>query len=166
MRKKTNLSCKNSTCEWNYSKECSIPSLCEIGDLGICEKYEFKSQKEIEQYIKSIDLKKINWVKISYFRYLSESFIKKYENKLDLNLITIHQKLSESFIEEHGNKINWHDVSIYQKLSMPFIEKHIKKLHWTNIQGHQRLSESFIEKHKNTVWWSLVTLHGASPVAS
>ena len=37
-----NLPCKTTHCQWNRSKSCSVPSLCEIGDDGKCMGYQTK----------------------------------------------------------------------------------------------------------------------------
>jgi len=39
-----NISCGNTFCEWNYSKKCSVPSLCVIGNDGKCEGYKLKDK--------------------------------------------------------------------------------------------------------------------------
>ena len=105
-------------------------------------------QKLSESFIKKYK-DKVYWNYISIYQTLSEKFIEKYIDKVDLYLISIYQKLSEEFIEKHYYKVDWYWISIYQKLSEPFIEKHIDKVDWYCISQYQKLSESFIKKHKN-----------------
>ena len=115
-------------------------------------------QKLSESFIKKYK-DKVYWNYISIYQTLSEKFIEKYIDKVDLYLISIYQKLSEEFIEKHYYKVDWYWISIYQKLSEPFIEKHIDKVDWYNISINQKLSESFIEKYKDKVYWNYISLY-------
>lgn len=90
---------------------------------------------------------KEGWEYISYNEKLSESFIEKYIDELDIYFISAYQKLSELFIESHINKLDIDLISKYQKLSESFIEKHFDKLNIMSISQYQKLSESFIEKY-------------------
>ena len=36
------IRCNRTSCEWNISKFCSVPSLCEIGEDGKCKGYKIK----------------------------------------------------------------------------------------------------------------------------
>lgn len=38
--------CGAVSCEWNKRKNCSVPSLCKIGDDGKCESYKIKDSIE------------------------------------------------------------------------------------------------------------------------
>jgi hypothetical protein len=88
---------------------------------------------------------------------LSESFIEKYQDKLNWDDISQYQQLSESFIEKYKNKVNWFRISEYQRLSEPFIEKWQNILNWDYISMYQNLSEPFIEKYKDKVDWDIIS---------
>ncbi len=45
---------------------------------------------------------------ISYNYKLSENFIRKFQDRLDWDLISEWQKLSEDFIREFQNDVNWY----------------------------------------------------------
>ena len=63
-----------------------------------------------------------NWNEISR-EPLSESFIEKFQDKVDWDKISCSQKLSESFIIKHIDKLNLDLILQYQKLSIEWIEK-------------------------------------------
>ena len=48
--------------------------------------------------------------------------ISELEEPIDWVEISVYQKLSESFIEKYSDKVNWYCVSVYQKLSESFID--------------------------------------------
>ena len=47
---------------------------------------------------------------------------------IDWQIISANQKLSESFIEKYEKKLNWYWLSYYQELSKEFREKYKNKL--------------------------------------
>src|SRR5574344_2025871 len=119
-----------------------------------------KEIKDIEKFFdENIDNFKFGWNYISKKQKLSEKFIEKHYNKVDLNCILTYQILSESFIEKHYDKVNWNRISQHQKLSESFIEKHYDKVNWNYISTYQTLSESFIEKHYDKVNWFYISIH-------
>ena len=58
-------------------------------------------------------IKELNndWIEISKHKYLSEDFIRKYNNKLYWGWITMIQNLSDDFIIEFQDKISWNEIS-------------------------------------------------------
>ena len=102
----------------------------------------------------------VNWYNISEFQKLSEEFIEKHINELELTFLCTNQKLSEEFIRKYVKKNDLNLIFKYQKLSEEFIKELIKsnnvynsgyykvKLIWGNIFRYQKLSEGFIEKYK------------------
>ncbi|KKL60490.1 hypothetical protein LCGC14_2204800 [marine sediment metagenome] len=82
---------------------------------------------------------------------LSENFIEKNIDKLDLDYICIYQKLSEKFIEKHFDELDRliiNNICVDQRLSEEFIEKHINKLYLYDICERQNVSKKFAKKHK------------------
>jgi hypothetical protein len=84
------------------------------------------SERVLENNIELFSQTEWNWVSI--YQVLSEEFIEKHLNKLDLFYVSAFQKLSEKFIEKHSDKLNWDNISKFQKLSEQFIKKHINKI--------------------------------------
>ncbi|MFH1526369.1 MAG: hypothetical protein ABIG69_06910 [Bacteroidota bacterium] len=84
---------------------------------------------------------------------------RKFQNKVDWNLISIQQKLSEDFIREFQYKVNWNQISKYQKLSEDFIREFQDKVYWICISKYQKLSEDFIREFKNKVYWDYISCY-------
>ena len=91
----------------------------------------------------------VNWVYISGYQKLSESFIAKYNNLVSWEYISGYQKLSEGFIAKHKDLVIWYYISKYQKLSETFITEHENYVNWICISAYQKLSEEFIKKYKD-----------------
>ena len=98
-------------------------------------------------------IKKEQWVDISKYQKLSESFIREFQDKVDWYWTSKSQKLSESFIREFQDKVDWYWVSKYQKLSEDFIREFENKAGWVYISAYQKLPESFIREFKDKVNW-------------
>ena len=64
-----------------------------------------------------------DWGMISQINYLSEDFIREFQDKVVWDYVCYKQKLSEDFIREFQNKVNWHWISIHQTLSEDFINE-------------------------------------------
>ena len=73
---------------------------------------------------------------------LSEKIMRKYQDKLDWNIVSMFQILSEDFIREFQDKVNWFHISHYQKLSESFIKEFQDKIEWVFIRS-KKVSESF-----------------------
>ena len=65
---------------------------------------------------------------MSKYQKLSESFIRKFQDKLDWSELSQNQILSEPFIREFQDKVDWYYISRYQELSEPFIREFQDKL--------------------------------------
>jgi hypothetical protein len=57
-----------------------------------------------------------NWYNFSNYKYLSEDFIREFQDEVSWTTISINQKLSEPFIKEFQYKVNWEIISEYQNL--------------------------------------------------
>ena len=78
--------------------------------------------------VQDIYLKSCHWHVLSYGDYIyagyrklkvgfvSEAFIRKFQDKLDWSEVSRYQKLSEPFIIEFQDKVDWDRISQYQKL--------------------------------------------------
>jgi len=73
----------------------------------------------------------INWIKISIKQYLSEDFIREFQDKLHWDLISTHQTLSDDFIREFQDKVYWFGISKFQTLSDNFIREFQDKVDWS-----------------------------------
>jgi hypothetical protein len=96
---------------------------------------EEKERKLIELYIKEkkyifFEDKKneIDWPGICFITNLTEEFVTRFINKLDLDKILLINQFSEAFFLQHKNKLNWSYISFVQKLSDEFIMKNLKLL--------------------------------------
>ena len=56
------------------------------------------------------------------------------------------QKLSESFIRKFQNKVDWFNISIYQKLSENFIREFQDNVYWIRVTKHQKVSDEFLKE--------------------
>ena len=120
--------------------------------------------KELRKYASSIDLirkfqDKVDWESISINQKLSEDFIREFKDRVDWYWISMHQKLSEDFIKEFQDKVNWDCISIYQKLSEKFIREFQNRVKWKYISMCQVLSESFIREFKDKVDWHHISMY-------
>lgn len=71
----------------------------------------------------------INWNTLSCSRYvnMSEKFIEKHIDKLDINPIVVYQKLSESFIKKYKDKIDL-DYIDYNYLFVDMLQDSVKNV--------------------------------------
>jgi hypothetical protein len=69
---------------------------------------------------------------------ITESFIIKYEDTINWNLVSRYQDLTEHCIILFKDKVNWDYISLYQKLSYPFIKKNIDLLNTALLQYNKR----------------------------
>lgn len=67
-----------------------------------------------------------DWQDVSLSKYLTEDFIRRYQDKLDWSVISCVQILSEEFITEFKDKVFWRSISRHQKLSFKFVIKNIE----------------------------------------
>lgn len=114
---------------------------------------------------------------------LTEDFIHKYINILNLELVSLTQIMTIDFVKKHDilwnyalqygietnngfiavntDKLNWYEIIQYRTLSEEFIECHLDKLlstehFWTRLVEYQILSESFIKKYSQYLSWDIV----------
>ena len=137
-----------------YELDCSIDDFEENINVNWVwiSQYQNLSESFIEKFKDKVD-----WGWISEFQKLSENFIEKFKDKVDWGWISAYQNLSESFIEKYKCYVNWSLISEYQQLSESFIEKFKNKVNWFHISAYQKLSKSFIEKHKDYVYWTYIS---------
>jgi len=79
---------------------------------------------------------------VSQYQKLSESFIDKFQDRVDWHYISIYQKLSEEFIKKFQGKLNLYYISKYQKLSQAFIKKYnikISENNWLYVSEYQKM---------------------------
>jgi hypothetical protein len=71
-----------------------------------------------------------DWEKISQRRYLSEEFIREFQNSLLLDDVSYFQILSEDFIRDFQSKLNWINISAQQKMSDEFLIEFKHEIEW------------------------------------
>ena len=86
------------------------------------------------------------WIRISKYQNLSESFIREFQGKVRWFWISTYQNLSKDFIREFQNKVNWINISAHQNLSEDILEKFKDKINWKYIDPNN-LSQSFLERN-------------------
>lgn len=89
------------------------------------------------------------WYCVSEYQTLSESFIRKYKDKVNWSAITRHQKMSTAFINEFKDKVDWNFISKQFNLSEAFIRRFHDKLDWPSIMQSQELPRSVMSKLKS-----------------
>jgi hypothetical protein len=124
-------------------------------------------KKEIKFLIKELDLNcsvkkfqdKVYWNYISIYIKLSEEFIREFKDKIEWYYISIQQKISENFIREFQNEVDWDCIFVYQKFSEGFIREFQDKVDWWYISKFQKLSEGFIREFQDKVDWECISIY-------
>ena len=80
-----------------------------------------------------------HWSLLSCEYKLTERFIEKYIDKLNLTRLQIYQELSESFIDKHADKLDWDLLSQYQVLSDSLLFKYESRLNWQKCLRYQNI---------------------------
>lgn len=88
----------------------------------------------------------IDWDVICRIYRLDETFIEKYLNHIDMNLLIIHQQLSMSFIKKHKSILNPHIYCMFQKLSEKFIRNNMDELFLPAVLLYQDISDNLREE--------------------
>lgn len=111
--------------------------------------YQNISEQFLEAHIEKFDKNAL--IAISSKISISESFIRKFQNKIYWNCIFYSNK-SESFLEEFQDKVSWFKVSINCKLSEGFIRKFQNKINFSNLNFNKtKLSQKFILEFKDKI---------------
>lgn len=101
----------------------------------------------------------VDWKNIICYQKLSESFMRKFQDKIFWPWISGYQKLSENFIREFQNKVDWYWICMYSKLSESFIREFQNKVQWDIISQYQKLTEDFIREFKDKVDWKYISYY-------
>jgi hypothetical protein len=87
-----------------------------------------------------------DWHALVVKQKLSESFMRKYADKIEWDTASSRQILPEPLIEDYIDKVDLVKIVRYQKyLSDAFMRKHIKQLSISGLVEYQKLTESFID---------------------
>jgi len=118
-----------------------------------------ETQRLVDIFTKDygLDPRDWHWSDISYYRRLTEDFIREFQDKVKWEWISCHQTLSEDFIREFKDKVFWSYISGKQKLSEDFIREFQNEVVWPWISKYQRLSENFIREFKDKVSWDYIS---------
>ena len=113
-----------------------------------------------EQLLKSVGVKKseqelhfCDWDAISRIYYLTDEFIREFQDKVSWSNLSEHQKLSESIMREFEDKIIWGYISMAQSLSEEFIREFQHLLNWNRVSICQTLSDKFLIEFKDKIQW-------------
>ena len=108
-------------------------------------KHESLSMEDMEKYADYFD-----WTILCGNQYMTEDFIRKFDNRVNFATLLSHKSLSEKLIEDYCwsfNETEWKNVWEYQKMSIEFIEKHINHADWYFIPRNQKLTIEFWDKY-------------------
>jgi hypothetical protein len=108
-----------------------------------------------ENILNSIKISYSDYVSISERIQLSDEFIDKHINSLDLSVQCKNFKLSEYVKDKYHSKIDLHNLCKYQELSLEFIKKYKDIIPWSVACRFQTLDESTISLYKNYVDWQM-----------
>ena len=108
-----------------------------------------------ENILNSIKISYSDYVSISEHIQLSDEFIDKHINSLDLSAQNKKFKLSEYVKDKYHSKIDLHNLCKYQELSLEFIKKYKDIIPWSDVCRFQKLDESTISLYKNYVDWQM-----------
>lgn len=105
----------------------------------------------IEHFIYKMD--SISWRNVEFFSQLSENFIKKYEEKLDIVSLFTAQQMSENlityFLEKTKDETTlydiWSKISLNQCLSFEFINKYKDKLNLVFMIRNPRIKRKYLK---------------------
>lgn len=114
--------------------------------MTIKRKAAYKEVNEVLGTNFTKSLSKGDWNQIAFDYPLTEEFMEKYIDRLNIITLSAWQKFSEDFIRKHSNIMDWKSISAGQVLSEDFIEEFKDKLDWYGIIKYQTLSEDFIER--------------------
>lgn len=89
---------------------------------------------------------------------MSEDFIEKYIDYLDMLYICIFQKLSEQFLERNIDGLDWWGISKNQILTDDFMRRHFSMLYTDIICVNQKLNEKFMHDYRNELDWTLLCM--------
>jgi hypothetical protein len=115
--------------------------------------YEFETLTEefIEKTMNCLDSED-KWKYVFMYNSVSEDFIRKHMNDKGFDncvwgIISLYQELSEDFIREFQDKLNLENISVSQKISDEFILDFFDRLDWWNIIRYNLLPFQTISKY-------------------
>ena len=79
------------------------------------------------------------------YQIVTEQFLVDYQDYIDMNYVSRYQILSDQFILDFGNVLNWDLVLKYQKVSAATLTYHVNHLRWDLVAKYQQLSQKFID---------------------
>ena len=115
-------------------------------------RHEFLTEDFIRDFEDEVD-----WYCISRYQRLSEDFIREFQDRLEMFWIAQYQILSEDFIRDFKNKLDWSLISKCQHLSEDFIREFKDYVNWEYISQYQHLSEDFIGEFTDRVYWDYIS---------
>lgn len=103
------------------------------------------------------------WFYISQIKNLSEDFLEKHFDNLDLFKVISNSSLSEDFIRKYQDRLDWLLISEFQVLSNSFKEEFKDKLNFEKIQLREEnvkpedYTFEYISKFANNISWPKVS---------
>jgi len=104
--------------------------------------YQKVSSKILDTYIS--EAKYIDWVSIITTQDLSEDFIEKHEDKINMDLVSKYQKLSIGFIEKHISKLDLDLLIVNNNFDDDFIMKYIKGFSLDQLLKYSKFKDKYM----------------------
>lgn len=89
----------------------------------------------------------------------TESFMRKYKDKLSWEFLSIGGRLSEEFIREMKDYVVWRNICTWSKLTDSFIREMKDKVDWVGVSRYQDLSWNLIEEFHNRIHFDMLYIN-------
>lgn len=136
--------------DWNDAQEYQVLPLRVIqNNYEIFDSAKaLRSVKYPQETINYLAERDANLIDIIFqYQTVDTSFIEKYINSHNSNIVGTYQQLSSDLIEKYIDLFNLNTLVLSQKFSEEFIEKHISAMQLSDIAKYQNLSYDFCKRH-------------------
>ena len=97
------------------------------------------------------------WRNIARYQTLSESFIKRHLDMLDLSIVCEHQNLTIAFINEYSDMIEFEWLSLNQNLTVDVVREFKDQLNWTLLSTFWDARFKHIDEFAAYIDWPALT---------
>ena len=88
---------------------------------------------------------------------LSINFLTDLRDKLNWDLLTIHQDFNDEIILKFEKRLNWDLISEHQQLSVFLCDKYKDKINWVKLSNSNCFDKEFIRQFKDYIDWSMIS---------
>tara|TARA_B100000963_G_C22557938_1_gene639907 strand:+ start:153 stop:995 length:843 start_codon:yes stop_codon:yes gene_type:complete len=100
---------------------------------------------------------KLNWSWISYYQILGEDTIKRFKEQVDWTFISYKQLLSINFILEFHDYIDWYTIMKNPFLQLDFIPRCQQYLDWNSVSQHMTINIPLLKQYQERLNWDLIS---------